>query len=309
MLCVARPTLQQREDVTFNFGWRFSLGDAIQCPADVFSRKLEDVECDGLLPTRNTKQECRDAYCEDILCAAWQYSDKQGCRIGKISGCIKKPGEGWTGEERDTPAALPPASDGPGSKHFNDSSWVIVDVPCDGIINGTFAETNLKSHGHLPLNTTWYQKHFNLPLEWKGQAIWIYFEGIFRASVTYLNGEPIQYHDSGYTSFTVKLDNVNSLSYGEEGENENIIAVKASLGGATAYSGHWYEGGGYTDQFILSALIPCTLYLMEFMVHLKLLVKSVIMIQTIQRKDNMQTLNLTPRQKLSTIKRLKLKSW
>ena len=254
MLCVALPTLQEREDITFNFGWRFSLGDAIQCPANAFSRKLEDTECEGLLPTRNTKQECRDACCEDILCAAWQYSDKQGCRIGKISDCIKKPGEGWLGEERDTPAALPPAGDGPGSKHFNDSSWVIVDVPYDGIINGTFAEMNLKSHGYLPLNTTWYRKHFNLPLEWKGQAIWIYFEGIFRASVTYLNGEPIQYHDSGYTSFTVRLDNVSSLSYGEGGENENVIAVKASSGGATAYSGHWYEGGGiYRPVHLISA--------------------------------------------------------
>jgi hypothetical protein len=132
---------------------------------------------------------------------------------------------------------------------------VIVDLPHDGIINGTVAETNLKSHGYLPLNTTWYRKHFNLPLEWKGQAIWIYFEGIFRASVTYLNGEPIQYHDSGYTSFTVRLDNVSSLSYGEGGETENVIAVKASSGGATAYSGHWYEGGGiYRPAHLVSAI-------------------------------------------------------
>ena len=86
---------------------------------------------------------------------------------------------------------MPPAGDGPGANDFNDSSWMIVDLPHDGIINGTFDETNLKSHGYLPLNTTWYRKYFNLPLEWKGQAIWIYFEGVFRASVTYLNGEPI----------------------------------------------------------------------------------------------------------------------
>ena len=244
VLCVACPTQQQREDVNFNFGWRFSLGYTIQCPADAYNRKLEDVECSGLLPTRNTKQECRDACCEDILCAAWQYSNKQGCRIGQIADCVKKPGEGWTGEERDTPATIPPANNGPGSKEFNDSSWVIIDLPYDGIINGTFAETNLKSHGYLPLNTTWYRKHFNLPAEWQGQSIWVYFEGVFRASVTYLNGEPIHYQDSGYTSFTVRLDNASSLSYGEGRGNENIIAVKASSGGATAYSGHWYEGGG-----------------------------------------------------------------
>ena len=254
VLCVAHPTQQQREDINFNFGWRFSLGYTIQCPANAYSRKLEDIECDGLLPTRNTKQECRDACCEDILCSAWQYSDKQGCRIGQIANCTKKPGEGWTGEERDTPAAMPPASDGPGSKEFNDTSWEIVDLPHDGIINGTFAETNLKSHGYLPLNTTWYRKHFNLPADWKGKAIWLYFEGVYRASVTYVNGEPIHYQDSGYTSFMVRLDNVSSLAYGEGGENENIIAVKASSGGATAYSGHWYEGGGiYRPAHLVSA--------------------------------------------------------
>ena len=240
------PTQQVREDLNFDFGWRFSLGHKIECPTDAFVSKLDDVLCDGLLPLKNTlttQEECRDACCEDVLCIAWQHSQKGGCNMGEYTGDCSKKVEGVVGEKRaDIPAALPPAGSGPGAKEFDDGSWVIVDLPHDGIINGTFDQTNLESHGYLPLNTTWYRKHFNLPSEWKGQSVWVYFEGVFRASVTYVNGDPINYHDSGYTSFTVRLDDISSLSYGEGKENENVIAVKASSGGA--FSGHWYEGGG-----------------------------------------------------------------
>ena len=245
LLFVARPAQQQREDLNFNFGWRFSLGHTIQCPATAFSGKLDDVQCDGLLPIKNkkaTEKECRDACCEDVLCAAWQYSQKRGCYLGQYAGDCSRKSEGMTGEQRAIPAALPPAGNGPGSKEFDDSAWVIVDLPYDGIINGTFDENNLETHGYLPLNTTWYRKHFNLPAEWKGHSIWVYFEGVFRASVTYVNGMPIHYQDSGYTSFAVHLNNISILSYGEGKENENVISVKASSGGA--FSGHWYEGGG-----------------------------------------------------------------
>ena len=255
LFAIASPTQQLREDLNFNFGWRFSIGYKIQCPADEFTSKLNDVQCDGLLPLKNrltTQDECRDACCEDVLCVAWQYSKKGGCNMGQyVNDCSKK-SEGMVGERRaEIPASLPPAGKGPGEKTFDDSSWVIVDLPHDGIINGTFDQTNLESHGYLPLNTTWYRKHFNLPMEWKGQSVWVYFEGVFRASVTYLNGEPIYYQDSGYTSFAVRLDNISSLSYGDGKENENVITVKASSGGA--FSGHWYEGGGiYRPTHLIS---------------------------------------------------------
>ena len=245
LVCAAHQSHQQREDLNFNFGWRFSIGHKIPCQAEAFSRKLNDVQCDGLLPIKNrlaTQDQCRDACCEDIMCAAWQYSQKQGCHIGQYVGDCSKKSDGMMGEGRDIPTALPPAFDGPGSKQFDDSTWPIVDLPYDGIINGTFSETNLETHGYLPLNTTWNRKHFNLPEEWKGRSIWVYFEGVFRASVTYVNGMPIYYQDSGYTSFAVRLDNISSLSYGDGKENENVISVKASSGGA--FSGHWYEGGG-----------------------------------------------------------------
>ena len=147
---------------------------------------------------------------------------------------------------------VPPPPGGPSSKDFDDSSWELVDLPHDGIINGTYDQSAVRSHAYLPLNTMWYRKHFNLPAEWKGKSIWVYFEGVFRASTTYLNGQKLLYHDSGYTSFSVRLDNASDVSYGDGKENENVLAVQA--GASSGYTGWWYEGGGiYRHNHLVSA--------------------------------------------------------
>jgi hypothetical protein len=39
-----------------------------------------------------------------------------------------------------------------------------------------------------------YRKHFALPAEWKGNAVWIRFEGVFRATKIWLNGEAVREH-------------------------------------------------------------------------------------------------------------------
>ena len=62
---------------------------------------------------------------------------------------------------------------------------------------------------------SWYRKHFDVPAEWKGKAIWLYFEGVFRFAYTYINGEFIGRHGSGYTSFSIRLDNATNMTYGE----------------------------------------------------------------------------------------------
>ncbi|XP_062517777.1 beta-galactosidase BoGH2A-like [Corticium candelabrum] len=96
---------------------------------------------------------------------------------------------------------------------------------------------------------SWYRKHFNLPSDWKGSSIWIYFEGIFRASMIYLNGQFLLYHQSGYTSFSVRLDNVSNVMYGTGEANENVLTVMCTAAGGT---GWWYEGGGiYRHTYLI----------------------------------------------------------
>ena len=246
--CFVAQSVLQREDINFDFGWRFSLGNSqVHCDTSAFPRNLSAVECMGLSQSSATNaDDCRNACCGDGSCAVWQYASTNGCWIGQSSDC-NHPNNAWVGGGRDVP--VPPPPGGPSSKDFDDSSWELVDLPNDGIINGTYDQSAVRSHAYLPLNTMWYRKHFNLPTEWKGKSIWVYFEGVFRASTTYLNGQKLLYHDSGYTSFSVRLDNASDVSYGDGKENENVLAVQA--GASSGYTGWWYEGGGIYRHCLL----------------------------------------------------------
>ena len=93
----------------------------------------------------------------------------------------------------------------------------------------------------MPRNVSWYRKHFMIPVNWSGSSIWIYFDGAFRYSTVYFNGQRIGYHHCGYTSFYFRLDNASMVNYGKE----NVIAVYVD---ALSGSGWWYEGGGKKTQ-------------------------------------------------------------
>jgi beta-galactosidase/beta-glucuronidase len=67
----------------------------------------------------------------------------------------------------------------------------------------------------------------------QGSVIQLEFEGCFQYCQLWLNGKYLQAHASGYTSFTVRLDN-STLYYGES--NSNVIAVRTD---ASYGSGHW----------------------------------------------------------------------
>ena len=243
-----------REDVNFDFGWLFHLGDlkAWQCSPDDFPQNRSGVQCLGLMGDPSTTADaCRDSCCGDVMCAIWQFAPDQGCWLGTSDDC-NHPNTDWVGGERKVPAKPPaPTTNGPASRDYDDSSWELVDVPHDGIISGVYTEDGPRSHGYLPLNITWYRKHFNLPSEWKGRTVWVYFEGIFRASTVFFNGVELLYHDSGYTSFTVRLDNSSSVFYGDGKQNENVLAIRAD---AMHGTGWWYEGGGiYRHTHLISA--------------------------------------------------------
>ena len=228
----------------------------LQCDKDAFPTDLSTVQCLGLSSASATNaDDCRDMCCSNIMCAVWQFANDQGCWIGINYNCNHNTSsKDWVGGGRSVPAKPPPpAKNGPASQDYNDSSWELIDTPHDGLITGTYTQDGPEKHGYLPTNVTWYRKHFNLPDDWKGYSIWVYFEGIFRASTVYLNGQQLLYHDCGYTSFSVRLDNATSVFYGDGKENENVIAVRAD---ATQGSGWWYEGGGIYRHNHLVATSP-----------------------------------------------------
>ena len=262
---VPRPlkaSLPPRETVNFDFGWRFHLGDPhgmnLQCSDAEFPTNYSKVQCKGLIPVHAANVDaCRIACCSIALCEIWQYemwpyASGYGCWIGASDDC-NHPNENWVGGGGRKTPALPPKPDpsGPASTSYDDSKWELVDAPHDPIIKGQYNSSNYRGRGYLAGNITWYRKHFNIPSDWKGQSIWVYFEGVFRASMIYFNNQTMLYHDSGYTSFSVRLDNASKVNYGDGASNENVIAIRAD---ATHGSGWWYEGGGlYRHNYLVAA--------------------------------------------------------
>jgi hypothetical protein len=49
---------------------------------------------------------------------------------------------------------------------------------------------------YLPRNTGWYRKHFILPADWTGKSVWLYIEGSFHTTTSYLNGIQIGFHQA-----------------------------------------------------------------------------------------------------------------
>ena len=256
LLCLLFPldSSVARETVKFDFAWRFKVYPSLHCDASTFLFNVTDLKCYGLSDNRaSTPDLCRDACCSLSTCEIWQftYGVAVPCQVGISSNCTtaKEKIIGQCREQAVDPS--PKASSTPEtSKTYDDSEWEIVDVPHDSIISQPYQPRNEMLAGYLPKNSTWYRKHFNLPSEWKGQSIWLYFEGIYRASSVYLNGHYLLFHDSGYTSFSVRLDNASNITFGDGKENENVLAVRCL---ASGNSGSWYEGSGIYRHVYLVA--------------------------------------------------------
>src|SRR5476651_48104 len=125
---------------------------------------------------------------------------------------------------------------------FKPEDWKEVNLPHDWCVEGTFV--NDKSigsspavSGYLPGGIGFYRKEFEIPKADKGKKISIEFDGIFRNSTVWVNGQLIGNHQSGYTPSNYDLTDV--LRYGNEGKNVILVRVDA-----TEYEGWWYEGCG-----------------------------------------------------------------
>jgi beta-galactosidase len=120
--------------------------------------------------------------------------------------------------------------------------WKEVSLPHDWCIEGSFVNDNSIGSspavsGYLPGGIGFYRKEFEMPVTDKGKKISIEFDGIFRNSTVWVNGQLIGNHQSGYTPSNYDLTDV--LRYGKEGKN--VILVKVD---ATENEGWWYEGCG-----------------------------------------------------------------
>src|SRR5215813_14572443 len=122
---------------------------------------------------------------------------------------------------------------------LNDSQWRRLDLPHDWSIEGEFSEKNpaTPGGGALPGGMGWYRKTFTLPLGAKDRLVFIDFDGVYRNSEVWLNGQYLGKRPYGYISFRYEL-----TPYLKFGKEKNVIAVKVD--NSKQPNSRWYSGSG-----------------------------------------------------------------
>ncbi|MFI3248470.1 MAG: glycoside hydrolase family 2 TIM barrel-domain containing protein [Rikenellaceae bacterium] len=121
---------------------------------------------------------------------------------------------------------------------FNDKKWEVVNLPHDWSIYGPFSKENAAfSRGAwLPADKCAYRKSFVADNADKDKRFEIYFDGAYRNSEVYINGELLGMRPMGYIAF--HYDMTPYIKFGEE----NVITVK--LDNSSQPGSRWYTGTG-----------------------------------------------------------------
>lgn len=122
-------------------------------------------------------------------------------------------------------------------ENYNDSSWRNIDLPHDWGVEGTYDTihgTDWQS-GYLPAGIGWYRKDLTIDVNPKNHNIELQFDGVYRNSSIYVNGNLVGEHRYGYTGFFFAISKF--LVTGK-----NSIAVRVDH--SKPKSGRWYTGSG-----------------------------------------------------------------
>ncbi len=103
------------------------------------------------------------------------------------------------------------------SVNFDDSSWAVID-----------AGKNWEDQGYPELDSFgWYRKIVEIPLEWKGEDIWLKFGGVNDAFELFINGEYVRSFGNADISVAGKPSITKISKRIKYGEN-NLITVKVN---------------------------------------------------------------------------------
>ena len=101
------------------------------------------------------------------------------------------------------------------SVHFDDSKWAVID-----------AGKNWEDQGYPNLDSFgWYRKIVDIPVEWKGQDIWIKFGGVNDTYELYINGESVSSFGNTNINVASKITITKITKNIKFGET-NLVAVK-----------------------------------------------------------------------------------
>ncbi|GHT72306.1 beta-galactosidase [Bacteroidia bacterium] len=130
------------------------------------------------------------------------------------------------------------------------STWRTLDLPHDWSIEADFSKDYPAGAGGgaLPGGIGWYRKTFTADNANKDKKVYIDFDGVYRNSQVWLNGQLLGERPYGYSSF--RYDLTPYLRWGEE----NVIAVKVD--NSEQPNSRWYSGSGIYRDVRLTIVNP-----------------------------------------------------
>ena len=135
-------------------------------------------------------------------------------------------------------------------KAFDDSTWETVELPHDFSISQDFYTngTEIES-GSLPGGTGWYRKAFVMPATCKDKSVILNFDGSYKDTYVYVNGELVGENHYGYNSFSFDITDYLICN----NQDVNFIAVKVEH---QLYSSRWYSGSGIYRDVTMTIVDP-----------------------------------------------------
>lgn len=120
---------------------------------------------------------------------------------------------------------------------YDDSQWRDLDVPHDWSIEGSFAENNAggENGGFLPLGIGCYRKQFKTDPDHRLKKIFVQFDGVYKNSDVWINGQHLGKRWYGYASF--QYDLTRHIDW----DGDNVLAVRVDNSEQTC---RWYSGSG-----------------------------------------------------------------
>ncbi|MDD4923023.1 MAG: DUF4982 domain-containing protein, partial [Bacteroidales bacterium] len=127
---------------------------------------------------------------------------------------------------------------------YDDSKWKAVNLPAAFNAKSVFKT----STDQLADTIAWYRKTFCIPGEYKGQKVFIEFEGARQAAEIWVNGQRVGLHENGVMAFGFDLTN-----YVTFGKKENVIAVRVNNSSkyqerATGSAFQWNDPASYASD-------------------------------------------------------------
>jgi len=142
---------------------------------------------------------------------------------------------------------------------FKDAGWETVSCPHTFNDDDTFddyMEGGHKGESNQWRGTSWYRKHFKLPVADKNKKVYIEFESVRQIADVYINGKLLGTNKTGFIPFGYDL-----TPYLNFGSKENIIAVRVNNDRKEPFNNnapltwnheHWHpqHGGIYRNVFL-----------------------------------------------------------